>query len=221
MTGARRERGRPWPAGRTLPTALLPTAALLAGVLLGTAGCGVPVQDSPTPVAAGQLPYGLGSTAPTTTAAPTSEPSAESPHVYFVGPQETLVARPRGVSGQTVARQLGALLADLQQGPNQDEVAQQLGTALGPGITLHVTTVVDGTATVDIAGSGDLPAGRGSRLASGQIVLTATSVPGVDSVVLTRNGDLVEALLPNGELTDAPLTAGDYAILLVAPAPAS
>jgi hypothetical protein len=46
-------------------------------------------------------------------------------------------------------------------------------------------------------------------------------VLGVDSVLLTRNGDKVEALLPNGELTDAPLTAGDYAILLVAPAPAS
>jgi spore germination protein GerM len=179
------------------------------------------VQDDPTPVAAGQLPYGLGSTAPTTTPEPTTEPTGESPHVYFVSPQETLVARPRGVSGDTVARRLGALLASLQAGPSADDVLLQLGSALSPGITLQVTGVVDGTATVDIAGTGDLPTGRGSRLASGQIVLTATSVLGVDSVLLTRNGDKVEALLPNGELTDAPLTAGDYAILLVAPAPAS
>jgi spore germination protein GerM len=198
--------------------ALLP---LLAVVALAGAGCGVPVQDDPTPVAAGQLPYGLGSTAPTTTPEPTTEPTGESPHVYFVSPQETLVARPRGVSGDTVARRLGALLASLQAGPSADDVLLQLGSALSPGITLQVTGVVDGTATVDIAGTGDLPTGRGSRLASGQIVLTATSVLGVDSVLLTRNGDKVEALLPNGELTDAPLTAGDYAILLVAPAPAS
>lgn len=198
----------------------------LAGVLLGAVlltgtACGVPVQDDPTPVAAGQLPYGLGRTAPPTSAAPTTEPSAESPHVYLVGPQSTLVARARGVTGETLARRLGALMAGLQAGPNQEDVLLQLGTALGPGITLRVTGVVDGTATVDIAGTGDLPNGRGSRLASGQIVLTATSMPGIDSVELTRNGDRVEALLPNGELTDAPLTAGDYAILLVAPAPAS
>jgi spore germination protein GerM len=193
---------------------------LVAGGL-AVGGCGVPVQDDPTPVAAGQLPYGLGSTAPTTTAAPTTEPTAESPHVYYVSPQETLVARTRGVSGDTLARRLGALLASLQAGPTEDELHLQLGSALSPGITLKVTGVVDGTATVDIAGTGDLPTGRGSRLASGQIVLTATSMPGVDSVELTRNGDKVEALLPNGELTDAPLTAGDYAILLVAPAPAS
>jgi spore germination protein GerM len=201
---------RPWAAG-----------ALLAVVLLAGAGCGVPVQGEPTPVASGALPYGLGSVAPTTTPAPTTEPSAESPHVYFVGPQETLVARSRGVAGDTLARRLGALMASLQAGPSEEDVLLKLGTALGPGITLHVTGVVDGTATVDIAGTGDLPAGRGSRLASAQIVLTATSMPGVDSVVLTRNGDPVEALLPNGQLTDAPLTAGDYAILLVAPAPAS
>jgi hypothetical protein len=198
--------------------------ARLAGALLGAAllaGCGVPVQGDPTPVAAGQLPYGLGSTTPTTTAAPTTTPSAESPHVYLVGPQDTLVARSRGVSGETLARRLGALMASLQSGPDEDDVLLQLGTALGPGITLKVSGVVDGTATVDIAGTGDLPNGRGSRLASGQIVLTATSMPGIDSVVLTRNGAPVEALLPNGQLTDAPLTAGDYAILLVAPAPAS
>jgi spore germination protein GerM len=193
----------------------------LVALALAAGGCGVPVQDDPTPVAAGQLPYGLGSTAPTTTPEPTTEPTGESPHVYFVSPQETLVARPRGVSGDTVARRLGALLASLQAGPSADDVLLQLGSALSPGITLQVTGVVDGTATVDIAGTGDLPTGRGSRLASGQIVLTATSVLGVDSVLLTRNGDKVEALLPNGELTDAPLTAGDYAILLVAPAPAS
>lgn len=196
------------------------TAVLLVGVLLGGGGCGVPVQSDPTPVPADQLPYGLASRGPSTTA-PTTAPTAESPHVYFVGPRETLVARQRAVSGDTLTRRLTALLASLQAGPNEVELTLQLGSALGPGITLVVTGVVKGTATVDIAGSGDLPAGRGSRLASAEIVLTATSVEGVDSVVLTRNGVPVEALLPNGELTDAPLTAGDYAILLVAPAPAS
>ena len=48
-----------------------------------------------------------------------------------------------------------------------------------------------------------------------QIVLTATSVPGVDAVRLTLSGAPVEAPLPSGELTSEPLNADDYATFLV------
>ena len=61
------------------------------------------------------------------------------------------------------------------------------------------------------------PSGAASRRAVAQIVLTATSVPGVDAVLLTLDGDPVEAPLPSGELTSAPLTETDYEPLLVAP----
>jgi spore germination protein GerM len=51
----------------------------------------------------------------------------------------------------------------------------------------------------------------------GQIVLTATSLPGVRGVRLTLDGEPLEAPLPSGELTSAPLTAEDYAALLSSP----
>ena len=56
-----------------------------------------------------------------------------------------------------------------------------------------------------------------SRLAVAQIVLTATSLPEIRAVLLTSDGDLLEAPLPSGELTTAPLQAEDFDPLLVAP----
>ena len=53
-----------------------------------------------------------------------------------------------------------------------------------------------------------------SRLAVAQLVLTATSVSGVDGVLLTLDGQPVEAPLPSGELTTGVLTGADYAALL-------
>ena len=47
-----------------------------------------------------------------------------------------------------------------------------------------------------------------------QVVLTATSLPGVDAVRLTFAGNPVEAPLPSGELTSGALTAADYATFL-------
>jgi spore germination protein GerM len=47
----------------------------------------------------------------------------------------------------------------------------------------------------------------------GQIVLTATSVPDVEAVLMTRDGALVQLPIPGGALTSAPVTAQDYAEL--------
>jgi len=66
-----------------------------------------------------------------------------------------------------------------------------------------------------------VPSGGASRRAVAQLVLTATSLQGVDAVRLTIGGDPVEAPLPTGELTSAPLTAADYAVFLTAPEPPS
>ncbi len=82
-----------------------------------------------------------------------------------------------------------------------------------------MAAVEDGTATVDLTGPGEVGGGEESRLAVAQIVLTATTLDDVRAVRLTRAGEPLEAPLPTGELTDRPLTATDYAPLLVAPPP--
>lgn len=181
----------------------------LAGV---TAACGVPTADAPSAIPASDVPFGLLSTAPSSAAATPSTPQSVRPLVFLLDAAGRLVPRRRPLPRGPLHDELADLLANLADGPTGQERGQQFSTALPPGTRLSVTAVDGSTATVDIVGSTD-PSGRSSRLAAGQIVLTATSLPGIDAVRLRRNGDPVEAPLPGGQLTTDPLTANDYAAL--------
>lgn len=198
-------------ARRVLPAAVLAVLALLAG-------CGVPTGGAPTPIAATDIPYGLAtpSTAPPATLA---EPVADPARVFLVAPDDSLVPRVRDVEGTTRRERLADLLAHLAAGPTGEERDEQLSTALPPDVELTVTDVALGTATVDIARTVDAPSGWATRRTVAQLVLTATSVSGIDAVRLTLDGDPVEAPLPDGELTSEPLTADDYAVFLTPPPP--
>jgi hypothetical protein len=70
------------------------------------------------------------------------------------------------------------------------------------------------TAEIEIEVADPGPAPGELPLAVGQVVLSATSVPGVDRVRLLRDGEPLDAPLPDGELTSRPLTASAFASLL-------
>jgi len=196
---------------------------LLAVALgLAVAGCGIPTGGEPRTIAASDVPYGLASPAPGPTAAPTPEPLADASRIFLVDAGDSLVARGREVDGDSPEERLETLLAALASGPTSEERDEQLSTALPPDVRLRLGEISEGTATIDIDGPAEAPSGLASRRAVAQIVLSATSVPGVDAVRLTLAGEPVEAPLPSGELTSAPLTAADYAGLLTGtPAPPS
>jgi spore germination protein GerM len=192
---------------------------LVAAVLaLVTAGCGVPTGGEPTTIAPSDIPYGLTtpSAAPPATLA---EPVADPSRVFLVASDDSLVPRARPVSGSTRTERLENLLGHLAAGPTAGERDEELSTALPPDVRLTVTDVAKGTATIDIGGAVDAPSGWATRRTVGQLVLTATSVPGIDAVRLTLAGDPVEAPLPDGELTTEPLTAEDYEVFLTPPPP--
>lgn len=184
--------------------------AVLA-VLAVLAGCGVPTGGEPSTIAPTDVPYGLAepSPAPTSTAPP--EATADVFRVHWVTAADTLVPRAREVSGASRRERLASLLEQLAAGPTSDERDEQLSTALPPEVRLGVTDLDGGTATIDLDELAEAPAGVSGRRAVAQIVLTATSVPGVESVLLELAGEPIEAPLPAGELTDRPLTAMDYA----------
>ncbi len=184
---------------------------LAAGLLALVTGCGVPTGGTAETIPASDVPYGLASPAPSPPAPVAADPVVEPGRVFLVDAADVLVPRPRDVGGATAHDQLGALLEELAAGPTKEERDRQLSTALPPEVELSVVELADGTAIVDITGSPAVPAGEASRRAVAQVVLTATSVPGVESVVLTLDGERVEAPLPSGELTAEPLTAADYA----------
>ncbi len=190
----------------------------LAGCLLVllTGSCGVPTGGTPSAIAPSSVPYGLtspSSSAPAVTSAP---PQEDRPRVYLVDRRDVLVPSGRTATGSDLKNRLIDLLSQLAAGPTAGERKSEMTTALPPGLRLSVSSLDGSTATVDISGVPDAPTGLESRRAVAQIVLTATSLPGVSGVLLTHDGSPVEAPLPSGRLSSGPLTASDYALALTA-----
>ncbi len=185
------------------------------------AGCGVPAGGEPTTIASTDVPYGLASPSPTPMTTSPPEAKVDTSRVHWVTAANTLVPRVREVSGASRRQRLAYLLDQLAAGPSAEERDEQLSTALPPEVRISVTALDDGTATIDLDGFTEAPVGGAGRRAVAQIVLTATSVPGVDSVLLELAGEPIEAPLPAGELTDRPLTEQDYAASTASPLPSS
>jgi spore germination protein GerM len=185
--------------------------------LIVMSGCGVPTSDGAEAIAPSDVPYGLLSPSTTTSAPSSASAEHDSPRVYFIGPDDALTPSGRDVDGTGLRERLEDLLRQLAAGPTSVERDAELATALPPGVRLSVAAVEEGTVTIDLSGPGEAPSGEQSRLAVGQIVMTATALPEVDAVLLAREGELLEAPLASGELTGEPLTAAEYRELAVDP----
>jgi spore germination protein GerM len=165
-------------------------------LLAGLAGCGVLTGAPAEAIPDSEVPPGLSSSAPTSASVPNPERVADPARVYLVGRDDVLVPRTRETTESSPEEQLEDLLDDLADGPTSVELDDQLSTALPPDVELSVADLAAGTATVDISGATQAPSGWASRLAVAQLVLTATSVPGVDGVLLTLDGQPVEPRCP-------------------------
>lgn len=183
-------------------------AALVALALL-LAGCGVPTGGQPSTIPPSDVPYGLAEPSPPSTTSAPPEVLPQTSRVFLLGPGDVLVPRGRDLEGVGRRARLTELLEELAKGPTAAEQDEQLSTALPPEVQLTVSSMEDGTAVIDMSAAP--PSGAAGRRAVAQIVLTATSVPGVDEVLLELAGEPIEAPLPGGELTDDPLTAEDFA----------
>jgi hypothetical protein len=179
-----------------------------AGVLVLLAGCGAPSGGELRPLT--EVPYNLMSPA---TAAPSSAPGSSSakPLVFLVKDDVLLpAAAPIPVGADDPSTVVGATLAKLAEGPGEAERARGLSTALGPDVGIALRRIDGATAVIDISAGDQAPTAGRLPLAVGQVVLTAVSVPGIDSVLLTAEGKPIEAPLPGGALTGRALVAGDY-----------
>jgi spore germination protein GerM len=195
--------------------------AIVLGLALMVAGCGVPTGGEPQAIPSSEVPYGLADPSPAPTVPSTAVPVEAPSQIFLLSAEEVLVGVPREVEGTSVRERLTDLLAQLEAGPSAAEREEQLSTLLTPEVRLTLTDLADRTATIDLGVPTGAPSGAAGRRAVAQLVLTATSLQGVDGIQLTIGGDPVEAPLPTGELTSAPLTAADYAVLLTAPEPPS
>ena len=129
-------------------------------------------------------------------------PAAADVQVSFLqGEQTVAVARP----GSTVEDAVRALVA----GPTDAEHAQEVTTTVPAATVVRGVSVNGAVATVDLSerfASGKKADVLSARIA--QLVLTATAVPGIQSVQVLIRGGVPLGLFP-GYATKFPITAAD------------
>ena len=184
---------------------------LIAGL---AAACGVPTEGPPVTIT--RVPYDL--TQPQTRDPSTPAPTGtERPYVYMMRNDSLVPVKASATDVGDPARAISEVLDQLAEGPSEADRLAGLSTALGPDTGFRLTGFDDGVARIDIAAGEQVPSPSRVPLAVAQVVLSVTSVPAVDSVLISRDGTPVELPLPGGALTAAPVTGRDYAELVTSP----
>ncbi|WFE99918.1 GerMN domain-containing protein [Micromonospora sp. WMMD964] len=178
--------------------------APLALIVL-SAGCGIPTDDSPRSV---QPPRGpMQSAAPADATAPAGR-AVET--LCLVRDNWIVPVVRRADNPPGVAEQLRHLLA----GPTGAERDSSLTSALPGAVNAAGVTVAGTQALVSVDAPAD-DAGRSDEvLAFGQIVCTLTSRGDVTTVAFLRDGRALGVPRADGSLSAAPLTRADYAPLI-------
>lgn len=211
MTSRRRGRSPRW----TRRAAVAGVAVTLLGVL---AACGLPDGGQAVRVAPEEVPYSLLATpsASPTSAAPTTPgiPTTTAT-IYLVNTEQRLVPSQVTVSEAATAPLVQSLLNRLAVGPSERERGRGLVTDLGPGASITLRALKSGVAVIELRTGLQDPTPAKLPIAVGQVVLTATSVVGIDAVTFVADGVPVGVPGPPlGETTNAPLRSADYGVFL-------
>jgi spore germination protein GerM len=150
----------------------------------------------------------------------TGDEAAGTNRIYLLAPRDgeepqRLRSVLRDVPGSATS-----ILGSLFAGPNAAERAEQLDTAIPADAQVLSTRTAGQVLTVDMNDVFEQLTPEGLRLAVGQIVTTATEIPGIASVQLRIDGEQRVWPLGNGQLTARPLTAFDYPGLVESSQPA-
>ena len=201
---------------RSVPRRLAAVGAL---ALLTLSGCGVPTSGDPTTIPASDVPYGLASPTGTAPSGSTAETMLAEAGIYLVTAEDGLVPRGRELPVGGLEERLDELLGQLAIGPSARSSPTSCRRRCRRRWSSSSPTSPAGRSPSTSPGRPTPRRERRRRLAVGQIVLTATSEPGVRAVLLTREGEPIDAPLPDGELTSDPLTADQFTAFLTPPAP--
>jgi spore germination protein GerM len=192
-------------------------ALMLVGMVLATAGCGLPTDGVET-VDNAVVPYRLLEEDPERSDdnSDGQRPSLRNPLVFWVDEAGQLVPREPTDGCHVDADELVAgLLAELAAGPTQELREEGLATALPPDSGVDLVTVEGAEAQVNVDPGSQISADR-LPIAIGQVVLTVTSAPNVDQVTLLSDGEAVQIPVAGGALVTSPVTAESYAALVPA-----
>ena len=188
----------------------------LSGWMLALAlllcGCGVPTSTNARTIPDHQVPFRLLSPTTSSTTTTTQPAAAYVTEPIFLARDASIVQVHRDVivpAGLTDV--LGALFA----GPTTAETSQGLTTALPSRLKVLDTTTEGSRVTLDLSPNFGQITGEAETAAVAQIVLTATSQPGVSSVLFSIAGRPISVPTPGGVTTTQPVTAADYRPLVL------
>jgi hypothetical protein len=183
---------------RHVPALILLTATV--------AGCGVPSERSPRPVA-----VATGRTSPAAGSHTVSAaPGVSVEQLYLVRDAHLVAVRRPGEPTPAIGEQMEHLLS----GPTEEERDDGYVSAL-TGITVTgVAAVQGGKVTVEVGDRSDGVGRSDEVLAYGQIVCTLTSRPDVEAVGFVHGGQPLRVPRADASLADGPFTAADYAELV-------
>jgi hypothetical protein len=186
--------------------------ALLLGLALvgALAGCGVPSDSAPRALPLAEVPADLLAVDPVTTTTTVPVGTSTRVRIFLVGggsPAERLVSVDRPVeSPATVERVLSALLS----GPNREESARGLRSAIRPGTIVNSARVESKIAIIDLVNSA-IANNADLILALAQMVYSATELPGVGGVRFTLDGKRAEVPTGSGIQSTTPVGRASYA----------
>jgi spore germination protein GerM len=177
----------------------LATGVVVAIALVLLAGCGVPVDRSPSALPRKDVPFGLlRPSAPSTTTTTKPSPVEIPVSIFLVASSGHLEAVAREVPAAQDS--LVGVLGVLVRGPSNAETLAGFQSAV-PAQTTVLGAVVGpgGLATVNLGGStfGQL-VGQAQIQAVAQIVFTATALPGVTDVAFELAGQAVDVPVASG-----------------------
>lgn len=175
---------------------------LLIGLVLAVTACGIPIDAEPevvdvevddSPVSPGPIPGDLAAVS-----------------MYLIS-DETLVRVTRDLPDP---QSLEAILGSLLEGVTEPEERSNLRSSI-PTATRVLRIEREGNlARIDLSREFAAVGGGEEILAVAQIVLTATSVDGIDLVALLLEGVPTDAPVASGALSIEPVSAADYASLI-------
>lgn len=178
---------------------ILVSVVVLCVVLVG---CGVPVDEGPVPV---DVEY-----EPASRMAERVSESLIAASMYMVR-DERLIPVTRDLPGPPDLREI---IASLLDGPTDPEGRSQLRTAIPAGTRILDVELEGDVAFVDLSREFATVGGEEEILAIAQIVLTLTAVDEVERVGFLLNGVATNVPLPDGALSDAPVSGSAYLTLV-------
>jgi Sporulation and spore germination len=180
-------------------------AVLVAGIILSSCTL-TPLDSSPKVVAPSKVPFGLLSPQPLPQPPAPAKDSERAIWLLDAAGTPSPVTRRLALDGL-----LANVVESLILGPSGAEGAAGYSTDVASNVNFTSVTLSNHLVVIAMGTDLAIP-GANSTVAAAQLVLTLTSIAGVNRVQIVENGQPVKFLLPNGTSRSI-MVAKDFASL--------